>query len=255
MQLPIRPKQVIHRLAATPGFTAIALITIAAGIGANSAIFGVVESVLLKPLSYPQSDRLISVMHTAPGLNIRSLPASASSYLIYREQNRSFVDVGLWNGDSVSVTGLAEPEQVDALDVTDGVLPLLGVRPALGRLFTRKDGTPGAPRTALLSYGYWQHKAGGNPSIIGRRIMIDGEAREIIGVLPQNFRFLDRDASIILPVGIDRSKLYLGGFSYPRHCTASPRGDAGASECRCGAYACHRISLLSAASGLFEKAV
>lgn len=214
MQLVIRPKQMFHRLTATPGFTVIALITIAAGIGANSAIFGVVESVLLKPLSYPQSDRLISVMHAAPRLNIPVLPASPSTYFTYREQSRSFEDVGLWTGDSVSVTGLAEPEQVDALDVTDGVFPLLGVRPALGRVFTRKDDTAGSPSTAMLSYGYWQHKAGGNTSIVGRRILIDGEAREIIGVLPQNFRFLDRDASVILPLRFDRSKLSLGNFSF-----------------------------------------
>jgi predicted permease len=210
----IRPKQVFRRLTATPGFTVIALITIAAGVGANSAIFGVVESVLLKPLPYPQANRLISVMHVAPGINIPELPASPSTYFTYRDQNRTFEDVGVWAPDSVSVTGLSEPEQVRALDVTDGVFPVLGVRPALGRLFTRKDDSPASPSTAMLSYGYWQHKAGGNASIIGRRILIDGEAREIIGVLPQNFRFLDRDESVILPLRFDRSKLYLGNFSF-----------------------------------------
>jgi predicted permease len=214
LQISIRPKQVFRRLIATPGFTVIALITIAAGIGANSAIFGVVNGVLLKPLSYPQSDRLISVMHTAPGLNIPGLPASPSTYFTYREQSHTFQDVGLWTPDSVSVTGLAEPERVDALDVTDGVLPLVGVRPVLGRLFTKKDDNPSSPKTVMLSYGYWQHKTGGDRSIIGRRILIDGEANEVIGVLPQNFRFLDRDASILLPLRFDRPKLYLGNFSF-----------------------------------------
>ncbi len=210
----IRPKQLFRRLIAAPGFTAIALITIAAGIGANSTIFGVVDGVLLKPLPYPQPDRLISVAHKAPGLNITDLPASPSTYFTYRDQSHSFADIGLWTEDSVSITGLAEPEQVPALDVTDGTLPLLGVHPVRGRLFTRKDDAPGAPETALLSYGYWQHRFGGDPSIVGRRLRIDGQARQVIGILPEKFRFLERDASVILPFHFDRAKLVLGNFSY-----------------------------------------
>lgn len=210
----IQPKQLFRRLSAAPGFTAIALITIAAGIGANSTIFGVVDGVLLKPLPYPQADRLISVAHSAPGVNITDLPASPSTYFTYRDQSHSFEDIGLWTDDSVSVTGLAEPEQVDALDVTDRTLPLLDVHPVRGRLFTRKDDSFGAPSTALLSYGYWQHKFGGDPSIVGRRLMIDGEAREVIGILPRKFRFLDKDPSVILPFRFNRSKLFLGNFSY-----------------------------------------
>ena len=210
----IRPKQLFRRLSASPGFTAIALITIAAGIGANSTIFGVVNGVLLKPLPYPQPDRLISVAHSAAGLHLPDLPASPSTYFTYRDQSHSFEDIGLWTDDSVSVTGLAEPEQTPALDVTDGTLPLLGVHPVRGRLFTRKDDSPGAPSTALLSYGYWQHKFGGDSSVVGRRLMIDGEAREVIGILPRKFRFLDKDPSVILPLRLNRSKQFLGSFSY-----------------------------------------
>ena len=210
----IRLKQVIRRLTSTPGFTAIALLTIATGIGANSTIFGVVDSVLLKPLPYPQPDRLISVAHNAPGLNITDLPMSPSTYVTYRDQSRSFEDIGLWTEDSVSVTGLAEPERVPALDVTDGVLPILRVHAERGRLFTRNDDAPGAPETVLLSYGYWRHKFGGDPSVVGRRLKIDGETREVIGILPEKFRFLDRDISIVLPFHFDRAKLFLGNFSY-----------------------------------------
>ena len=208
-------KQSLRRLARAPMFTAVTLLTLAVGIGANSAIFSVVEGVLLKPLPYPHPDRLVSALHTAPGLNIKELPASTSTYFIYREQSKTFEDIGIYAGDSVSVTGLAEPEQVRALDVTDGVLPILGVPPMLGRGFAREDCSSGSPDTVMLTYGYWQRKFGGDRSVVGKTITVDGKLRQIIGVMPQNFRFLDRpDLSLILPIKLDRAKTFLGNFSY-----------------------------------------
>src|SRR5579862_9515197 len=208
-------RQVLRRLARAPLFTAITLITLAAGIGANTIIFSVLEGVLLKPLPYPHSDELIGVWHTAPGVGIKDLEMSPSIYFIDREQNTTFQDIGVYTADSISVTGAGEPEQVHGLDVTDGTLPLLGAKPALGRLFTREDDSPGTPETALLSYGYWRQKFGGDPNIIGRSIMLDGKPREIIGVLPQNFHFLDEgDPAIFLPLQWDRNKTKLGNFSY-----------------------------------------
>lgn len=237
----IQPRQVFHRLLAMPGFTLMALMTIAAGIGVNATVFGVVQSVMLKPLSYPAPDELVSVMHTAPAITAGELPTSPSVYFTYREHNQSFANVGLWTGDSVSVTGLAEPEQVDAIDVTESVLPILGVQPALGRLFTAKDVQPGAPDTALLSYGYWQQKAGSDRSIIGRRLMIDGKAREVIGVLGQGFRFMDRTASIFLPLSFERSKLTLGDFSY----SGIARLRAGATISQAAAEALHLMPIVN----------
>ena len=125
-----------------------------------------------------------------------------------------FQDIGLWTNYTVSVTRLAEPEQVPALSVTDGVLGILGVQPILGRSFTRKDDTPGSPDTAMLSYGYWQRKFGGDPNIAGRGITVDGKPREIIGVLPRTFNLGGRTPSILLPFQFDRGKLRLGNFSY-----------------------------------------
>ncbi len=129
---------------------------------------------LLKPLPYPQAERLISLAHKAPGLNITDLPASPSTCFTYRDQIHPFEDIGLWTEDLIGITGVAEPEQVPALDVTDGTLPLLGVHPTRGRLFTRKDDSPGAPKMALLSYGYWRHRFGGDPTVVGRRLRIAG---------------------------------------------------------------------------------
>ena len=208
-------KQVVRRLVRKPGFTVVTLITLAAGIGGNTVVFSVVEGILLKPLAYPHAEELVSIMHSAPGINIPVLPSSPSSNIIYREQNRTFQDVALFARDSVSVIGVSEPEQVQALDVTDGLLPILGVPPALGRFFSRQDDTAGAPDTVILMHGYWQRKFGGDPTVIGRSVMVDGKSREIIGVMPKQFHSIDtEDPALLIPFQFDRAKLKLGNFSY-----------------------------------------
>ncbi len=208
-------QQVVRRLGRAPLFTAITLFTLAIAIGANTVVFSVVDGVLLKPLPYPHPEELIGVWHTAPGIGIKELNMSPSIYFIDREQSTTLQDIGVYQGDSLNVTGAGQPEHVDGVDVTDGTLPLLGVKPVLGRLFTRRDDTAGAPETVLLSYAYWQHKFGGSPSAIGRTMTADGKPREIIGVLPRGFQFLDRkDDALILPMQWDRNKTKLGNFSY-----------------------------------------
>lgn len=208
-------RQVLRRLGRAPIFTIITLITLAAGVGANIAVFSVVEGVLLKPLPYPHAETLVGVRHTAPGLNMDEVGMAPSNYFIYREQNRVFEDIGLYQGDSVALTGQGSPEQVRALDVTDGVLPILGVAPMLGRWFLRADTTPGAPDTVMLDYGYWQRRFGGDRSIVGRPITVAGTPRQVIGVMPQNFRFLDGEQpALFLPLQFDRNKTTLGEFSY-----------------------------------------
>ncbi|HVH70255.1 MAG TPA: multidrug ABC transporter substrate-binding protein, partial [Candidatus Dormibacteraeota bacterium] len=117
----------VRMLCKNPGFTIIAAVTLALGIGANTAIFSVIDGVLLEPLPYPHPEELVAVRHTAPGLNIKDLSSSDSCYFIYREQSRAFQDIGLYRNDSVNITGMTEPERVNVLDVTDGVLPILGV--------------------------------------------------------------------------------------------------------------------------------
>jgi predicted permease len=209
-------KQVLRRLGRAPVFTAVTLITLAVGIGANTAVFSVVEGVLLKPLSYSHADRLVGVWYHVPGIDIEKMPMGPFLYFIEREQNTVFEDIGAYQGNSRSVTGLGEPEQVRGLTVTDGTLPILGVKPVLGRIFTRQDDSPGAPKTVVLSYGYWRQKFGGSDSAIGRVMNVDGNPREIIGVLPKDFHFLNReDAALYLPFQWDRGKVKLGNFSYP----------------------------------------
>jgi predicted permease len=206
-------KQVIRRLSRSPLFTAITLLTLAIGVGANTVIFSVVDGVLLKALPYPHPEQLIGVWHRAPGIGLDNLNMAPSIYFIDREQNTTLQDIGVYDNDAFNITGAGQPDHVLGLDVTDGTLPILGVRPVLGRLFTRKDDSAGSPQTVMISYGYWQRKFGGSPSVIGRSITADGQPREIIGVLPQGFHFLDmEDTDIVAPFQWDRSKIHLGNF-------------------------------------------
>jgi predicted permease len=210
----MRLKQVLRGLVRMPGFTAMAVLMLAIGIGANTAIFSVIEGVLLKPLPYPRPDELVTLDHAAPGVNLPRAGAAPFLYFTYREDGRVFQDVGLWDTGTVSVTGLAEPEEVRTLFVTDGILPMLGVQPRLGRLFSKTDDAPGSPETVVLTSGYWRSKFGADQAAVGRTLMIDSRPREIIGVLPDTFRFLDRKVSLIVPYRFDRSKVFLGQFSF-----------------------------------------
>jgi predicted permease len=216
VELLTQLKQVLRRLLRAPMFTLVTLITLAAGVGANIAVFSVLEGVLLKPLPYPHPDQLVGVWHTAPGLDLDDVNMAPSNYFIYREQNRVFTDIGIYQGDSVNVTGQGNPEQVQAVEVSDGVLPLFAVAPMLGRTFSRADDTPTAAQTAVLSYGYWQRHFGSDRTIVGRSMNIDGKLRQIIGVMPQSFRFLDWTIQpvLYLPLQLDRNKTTLGQFSY-----------------------------------------
>ena len=223
-------------------FTALTLLTLAIGIGANTAIFSVVSGVLLKPLPYPDSERLVSVWQTAPGLGIKELNASPATYFTYREEGQTFQDIGLWQADSVSVTGLDQPEQVRALAVTDGTLPILGAQPVVGRLFSRKDDQPGSPQTVILTYGYWQRKFGGDRGVIGRRMIVDAHACEVIGVLPQSFRFVNAKPELIEPLQLDRNKVFVGNFSYQAVARLKP----GVSLTRANADVARMLPMLTA---------
>jgi putative ABC transport system permease protein len=210
----MRLNHVLRQLIRLPMFTSVAILTLAIGIGANAAIFSVVEGVLLKPLPFPHPDALVDVDATAPGVNIKSVGASPFLYFTYRDEMRAFQDIALWRSDTAAVTGLAEPEQLECLEATDGFLPTLGIQPALGRFFSRADDAPGAAETVVLTSGYWRSKLGADPAAVGRRLLVDGSARQIIGILPDTFRFLDRKPALLLPMRLDRNKTFLGNFSF-----------------------------------------
>ena len=197
----------LRQLRRNRSFTAVAALTLALGIGGTTAIFSVINGILIQPLPYSHPERLVEVGLDLPGINQFNWPLSPPEYFTFREQSRTFEDIGLYytgfggNLYSANVTGFGRPEHVPALGVTDGVLPILEVTPLLGRSFTRADDEPGSPDTLMITYGYWRSKFGGDRSVIGKTIDIDGKPSTIIGVLPQRFRFLDMtDLGILLPL-------------------------------------------------------
>jgi len=202
-----------------PGFTLAVVLTLALGIGANTAIFGVVDGVLIKPLAYPNAGELVSIKQVAPGLNVSELALSATQYFTYRDEGRVFQQIGLYGDGGRTITGVGEPEQARALFLTYDVLQALGVKPQLGRLFTEADSTPSAAPYApmiVLTHAYWQRRFGGDRSVIGRRLLADSAPVEVIGVMPEGFRFLDMEpaAEVISLITLDRSRLRIGGFGY-----------------------------------------
>ncbi|HEY4363199.1 MAG TPA: ABC transporter permease [Bryobacteraceae bacterium] len=200
-----------------PAFTAIAVLTLALGIGANTAIFSVVNGVLLKPLAYPHPDRLVGVWHSAPELSgTGPLDCSPSLYFTYRDHNQTFQDFGIGETGSSSVTGAGEPEQVRALFITYGTLQALDVPPVIGRWFSQADDSPGGsgPAPVILSYGYWQRRFGGDKSVLGRTMMVDARLRQIVGVMPAGFRFLDSEPELIEAQRLDPNRDFQNGFGY-----------------------------------------
>jgi len=209
----------LRALSHSPVFTVVALLTIAIGIAANAAVFSVVNSVLLKPLNYPHAEQLVALHQTAPGAEgladfETGLLLSPSMYFTYSEHNQNFQSVGVWITGTANVTGISEPEQVRTVSVSDGIFQTLAVSPALGRWFSPIDQEPKGPRRAILSYGYWQRRFGGDPAVIGRNIMVDSQSREIVGVMPKGFRFVEADFDLAAPLAFNRLNLPLAGFGF-----------------------------------------
>ena len=173
-----------------------------------------IYGVLLKALPFHEPERLVAVWHRAPGLNVPQLELGAATYLTYRDTNRVFEDVAVWERREVSITGHGEPERAQALGITDGLLPVLRVQPLLGRVFTREDDSPGSPRRAILSHEYWQRRFGGARDAIGRSLTINGRQFEVIGILPPSFRFLRTDPAVLLPFRFNPAEVRSGDFSY-----------------------------------------
>lgn len=183
-----------------PGFTMVVTFTLALGIGATTAMFSVVNGVLLRPLPYPDQDRLVELVHEAPALGI-DIMASPAMYFGYRDHSRTFDAIGLWDWDDspVTITGDGEPETVASVAVTHEVLAVLGAEPALGRGFSERDDLPGSVATVIVSYGYWQRRFGGADPL-GQTLVVNGVSREVIGVLPRWFQFFEYPADVFYPL-------------------------------------------------------
>jgi predicted permease len=205
---------IYRKLVRAPFVTTVSIATLALGIGATVAIFSVVHGVLLRPLPFDEPEGLVGLWHRAPGLGFEKVNQSPATYFTYRDEGRAFEDVGMWDNDQVSVTGLEEPEQVEAMNVTDGTLPLLRVKPLFGRIFTPDDDLPGSPLTVVLGHSYWQRRFGGDTAVLGKTLTVDGKTHEIVGVLPSSLRFLRYSPDLFLPFQFDRTEAFIGDFSY-----------------------------------------
>ncbi|HZI78566.1 MAG TPA: ADOP family duplicated permease [Vicinamibacterales bacterium] len=203
-------RQTVRRLRRSPALTLTALLTLAIGIGASAAMFSVINAVLLQPLPYPESDRLVALTHRMGASGRSSLPASTAIYFTYRDNNRAFESVALWTAGTASVTGSKRPEEVQVLRGTHEFLPTLRVVPALGRGFTAAEDQPQGPRAVLLSHGYWQRRFGG-AGAVGESLVIDGQPHTVVGVLPESFRFA-RAADLVLPLQPMRAISFVGPF-------------------------------------------
>src|SRR5580658_2743511 len=210
-------KLVFRRLGKSPGFAATVILTLAIGIGANTAVFSVVNSTLFRPLPYPNAEQLVAVRLIAPGAAgladfSTGLPLSSSMYFTFAEQNRTFQSFGVWRPGTANVTGVAQPHEVHTVLISDGVLQTLSVPPVVGRWLLAADQDPHGQKAVMLSYGYWQRRFGGDRSVIGRSIAIDAQPREIVGVMPKGFDLVNADFDVIVPFAFDRNKQQLAGF-------------------------------------------
>ena len=187
------------------GFAVAAALTLALGIGASSAIFSVVNGVLLKPLPFDEPASLVSLMHRGTRADLPTMNHGPATFFAARDNQRAFEGVGGWDRTEVSITGGGEPERVEGLAVTAATLPLLRVQPALGRFFREEDEIPGAPLRVVLAHGYWMRRYGGAAIALGTTVQVNGAPAEVIGVLPPDFRFLQQRPQVLLPLQPDRA--------------------------------------------------
>ncbi len=209
-------RHAVRTIRTKPGFSLAALLSLALGIGANTAIFSVLNAVLIRPLPYPRSDALVGVFNrlVIQGEVFEDAELSAGMYAACKESARAFDSFGVWIPGAVTVTGRGDPEQLVTVTATEGVLPTLGVPAYIGRWFSSEDDTPGSPQTVILSYGYWQRKFGGDRQVLGRTIVIDFIPRQVIGVMPRNFRLVNLAPDLLLPQRFPKSTLRSDELSF-----------------------------------------
>ena len=181
----------VRGLVKRPGFTLVAVLTLALGIGANTAIFSVVNAVLLRPLAVKDQDQLMTFWHSAPAKGLAHLDLNDALFAYYRDRTRTFQGLAAYETGKFAITGGGEPEVVPAAVVTFNYFDVLGREPLYGRTFTPQEDTPGNNHVALLSYALWQRRYGGNPNIVGQSINLDSVPVTVVGIMPADFDFPD----------------------------------------------------------------
>jgi predicted permease len=208
----------LRSLAKTPGFTAVTVLTFALGIGANTAVFSVVDAVLLQPLTYTDPERLVVLHETVPQLG--KVPVGFTEFTEWRENARSFEHMALMAVAPVILTGAGEPRRLEAARVSAALFPILGIKPALGRTFNREAETLGRHREVVLSDGLWRRRFAADASIVGRAITLNDEPYIVLGVMPAQFRFPRLEQIFVMGISGGRPELWL-----PFAATDAERGE------------------------------
>ena len=186
-------------LRARPGFVLAAILTLALGIGANTAIFSVINAFMLKPLPYPDGERLVEVHNTYPGNGLENAGVSIPDFIDRREQAAALEDLGLFTWSSFNLAANGPPERLLGLVATPSLFSTLRVSPLLGRAFTEEEGVPGGDRAVILTHGLWLNRFDGAPDIVGRDVRLNGDSYRVVGVMPQGFSFPNRDIDLYVP--------------------------------------------------------
>src|SRR5437667_1492820 len=179
----------IRMLRKSPGFTVVAVLTLALGIGANTAIFSIVNAVLLRPLPYREPDRLVVVRENMPKMKFFAGTITAGQFLDYKAGNEVFSDIAAFNSFGVNLTGVGEPQHIQAARVSANLFQLLGVAPVRGRGFLSEEDRPGRDQVLMLSYGLWQRQFGGDANVIGKTLQLDDKPLTVVGIMPRQFQF------------------------------------------------------------------
>ncbi|HUF75298.1 MAG TPA: ABC transporter permease, partial [Longimicrobiales bacterium] len=191
-----------------PGFASLIVLTLALGIGANTAVFSVVRSVLLRPLPFPEDERLAVLLIRAPMFQVEEAPSSPPEYVAYRDHARSWVELAAFRTPSATVSGdVGDAERVIVARATPNLFTVLRIEPALGRVFSDDEDREAGGRVAVLSHALWMSRYGGDPEVIGRTVLLDGAPRSIVGVMPPEFRFPTPEVRVWLPIRFTQEDL------------------------------------------------
>ena len=204
----------VRGLLKRPGFTIIALITLALGIGANTAIFSVVNAVLLRPLQFRDPEQLVVVWEEASFAGFPTNTPAPANFVDWKNQNQSFADMAAASSDSFNLTGDGEPERIQANSVNANFFQLFSVQPLIGRGFLPEEDRPGGNKVAVLSYSLWQSRYGGDRGVINREILLNGQKHTVVGVMPAGFQFLENDVRLWVPLALDQEELANRGGHY-----------------------------------------
>jgi len=217
----------------SPAFTGAAIATLTVGIGAATAVFAVVDGVLLRPLPYRDPSRLVAAWYDMPKINLAHVPQAAATYLTYRDLARTLDGIGIYVEQETNVADRTSPNDSQRMRTTvctSTLLSVLGASPLRGRVFTEVDDRPQAAPVVLISESVWRSQFGGDPSIVGRRLDVDGVAREVVGIMPRSFRFPSGETQVWVPLGLDPNKLPANAFNYNAVARLAPGASVAAAE-------------------------